>query len=178
MAIRRLDRSSRFNKSDRSSATVFTLPTVKVMVDCFEKYLNLTIADDHASNDTVKTYRSRVHQFLCWCKEKELYPALVVKQNVLEYRKYLVDGEKTSPTIRLSLLAIKHFYTACLAQELVKNNPVVGVKAPRERRERSVARLIICLLRSYSRYSTVLLLLIKFGEIKPPRYRRYAIAFC
>lgn len=35
----------------------------------------------------------------------------------------------------MSLLAIKHFYTACLAQELVKNNPVVGVKAPRERRE-------------------------------------------
>ena len=60
---------------------------------------------------------------------------MVTKENVLEYRKYLVDGEKTAPTIRLSLLAIKHFYIACLAQKLVKENPVVGVKAPRERRE-------------------------------------------
>ena len=135
MAIRRLDRGSRFNKSDRSIATVSTLPTVKAMCDCFERYLNLTIADGHASNDTVKTYRNRVHQFLGWCKDRELYPALVTKQNVLEYRKHLVDGEKTSPTIRLSLLAIKHFYTACLADKLVKDNPVIGVKAPREKRE-------------------------------------------
>ena len=47
----------------------------------------------------------------------------------------MVDGSKTSPTIRLSLLAIKHFYTACLAEKLVKENPVIGVKAPREKRE-------------------------------------------
>ncbi|MGK7950517.1 MAG: tyrosine-type recombinase/integrase [Xenococcaceae cyanobacterium] len=134
MAIRRLDKGSAFNRRDRARAIVSTLPTVKAMVDCFEKYLNLTIADGHASNDTVKTYRSRVHQFLSWCKERELYPALITKQNVLEYRKHLVDGEKTSTTIRLSLLAIKHFYTACLAQKLVKGNPVVGVKAPREKR--------------------------------------------
>ena len=135
MAIRRLDKDNRFLRSNRSTATVSTLPTVKAMVDCFERYLNLTIADGHASNDTVKTYRSRVQQFLCWCKERELYPALITNQNILEYRKHLVDGEKTSPTIRLSLLAIKHFYTACLADKLVKDNPAIGVKAPREKRE-------------------------------------------
>ena len=135
MAIKRLNKDSRFLRGDRPTASVSTLPTVKAMVNCFENYLNLTIADGHASVDTVKTYRSRVHQFLSWCRERELYPALVTKQNVLEYRKHLVDSEKTSPTIRLSLLAIKHFYTACLADKLVKDNPVVGVKAPRERRE-------------------------------------------
>ena len=134
MAIRRSG-LKKINYSDRARATVSTLPTVKAMVNCFERYLNLTIADGHASNDTVKTYRSRVHQFLSWCREQELYPALVTKQNVLEYRKHLVDSEKTIPTIRLSLLAIKHFYTACLAAELVKENPIVGVKAPREKRE-------------------------------------------
>ena len=135
MAIRRLDTGNKFSRRDRSFATVSTLPTVKAMMDCFERYLNLTIADGHASNDTVKTYRNRVHQFLCWSKEQELYPALIAQKNIQEYRKYLVDGEKTSPTIRLSLLAIKHFYTACLAERLVKDNPVVGVKAPREKRE-------------------------------------------
>ncbi len=132
MAIRRLDKG---NKRDRSSATVFTLPTVKAMWDCFERYLNLTIANGHASNDTVKTYRGRVHQFLSWCKKQELYPALITKENIKEYRKQMVDDGKTSPTIRLSLISIKHFYTACLAQKLVKDNPVVGVKAPREKRE-------------------------------------------
>ena len=135
MAIQRLNKDNRFPRGDRVRATVSTLPTVKAMRDCFERYLNLTIADGHASNDTVKTYRNRVHQFLSWCKNRELYPALITKQNVLEYRKHLVDGEKTSPTIRLSLLAIKHFYTACLLKKLVKSNPVAGVKAPREKRE-------------------------------------------
>ena len=135
MAIRRLDKRNRFDRSDRSLAIVSTLPTVKAMMDCFERYLNLTIADGNASVDTIKTYRNRVTQYLNWCKERELYPALATEQNILEYRKYLVDGEKTSPTIRLSLLAVKHFYTSCLAKKLVKDNPVVGVKAPREKRE-------------------------------------------
>ena len=135
MAIRRLNEGGKLAFCDRSSATVSTLPTVKAMRDCFNKYLNLTIADGNASVDTIKTYRNRVAQYLDWCKEQEVYPALVTEQNILEYRKYLVDNSKTSPTIRLSLLAVKHFYTACLADKLVKNNPVVGVKAPREKRE-------------------------------------------
>ncbi|NJL50984.1 MAG: tyrosine-type recombinase/integrase [Hydrococcus sp. SU_1_0] len=141
MAIRRLkdDRlpsnGGRVDKRVGSVATVSTLPTVKAMWDCFERYLNLTIADGNASVDTIKTYRNRTAQFLSWCKERELYPALVTKENILEYRKHLVDDSKTSPTIRLSLLAIRHFYTSCLAEKLVKDNPALSVKAPREKRE-------------------------------------------
>ena len=135
MAIRRSKDDLRFDKRASSVGTVSTLPTVRAMRDCFERYLNLTIADGNASVDTIKTYRNRTAQFISWCKEQELYPALITKQNILEYRKHLVDGEKTAPTIRLSLLAVKHFYTACLADKLVKENPVVGVKAPREKRE-------------------------------------------
>ena len=71
MAIRRLNGRDKFSNRNRSTATVSTLPTVKAMRDCFERYLNLTIADGHASNDTVKTYGSRVHQFLSWCRERE-----------------------------------------------------------------------------------------------------------
>ena len=136
MAIRRLNEDSRSNPGNRRSiATVSTLPTLRVMQNCFEQYLNLTIADGNASVDTIKTYKNRVAQFLSWCKERELYPALVTQQNILEYRKHLINQQKTSPTIRLSLISIKHFYTACLGEKLVKDNPVVGVKAPREKRE-------------------------------------------
>ncbi|MEM6611448.1 MAG: tyrosine-type recombinase/integrase [Cyanobacteria bacterium P01_C01_bin.72] len=133
MPIRRKARISQ--SSPRNLATVSTLPTVKAMIDCFERYLRLTIANGNASVDTIKTYRNRTAQFLSWCRERELYPALVTKQNVLEHRKYLVDGGKTSSTIRLSLISIKHFYTACLADKLVKGNPAIGIKAPREKRE-------------------------------------------
>ena len=135
MAIRRLSKGSRFENRDRATATVSTLPTVKAMRNCFEKYLNLTIANGNASADTIKTYRARVGRFLSWCKERELYPALITQENVKEYRKYLIDESKGCATIRLSLLAIKHFYVACLSAKLVKSNPVVGVKAPRDKRE-------------------------------------------
>ena len=135
MAIRRRQRDRSFNSTYPTLATVSTLPTLFVMRDCFERYLSLTIADGNPSSDTVKTYRNRTAQFLSWCRERELYPALISQQNILEYRKHLVDGGKTSPTIRLSLISIKHFYTACLAEKLVKDNPVIGVKAPREKRE-------------------------------------------
>ncbi|WP_052056121.1 tyrosine-type recombinase/integrase [Myxosarcina sp. GI1] len=135
MPIRHLKDTLRSQRQHRNLATVSTLPTVKAMVDCFEKYLNLTIADGNASVDTIKTYRSRTSQFLSWCRERELYPALVTTSNILEYRKHLVDGGKTSPTIRLSLISIKHFYTACNQEKLVKDNPAIGVKAPREKRE-------------------------------------------
>ena len=135
MPIRRRKCDRGFQSSPKNMATVSTLPTVKSMRDCFERYLSLTIADGNASVDTIKTYCSRISGFLDWCKERELYPALVTKANILEYRKHLVDGGKTSTTIRLSLISIKHFYTACLAEKLVKDNPVVGVKAPREKRE-------------------------------------------
>jgi integrase/recombinase XerD len=135
MAIRRKQSDLTSNSRLTNLAVVTTLPTVKAMVDCFERYLNLTIASGNASVDTIKTYRSRTAQFLFWCKERELYPALVTKENILEYRKHLVGESKTSPTIRLSLLSIKHFYTASLAEKLVKENPAMEVKAPREKRE-------------------------------------------
>ncbi len=135
MAIRRLDRGSKFKERARFSATVSTLPTLRAMKDCFERYLNLTIADGLASSDTIKTYRNRVAQFLSWCKQKELYPALITTENIKEYRKHLIDESYSCATIRLSLLAIKHFYVSCLAEKLVKENPTLGVKAPREKRE-------------------------------------------
>ena len=78
------------------------------MRNCFEQYFNLTIASGNASVDTIKTYKNRVAQFLDWCKERKLYPALVTQQNILEYRKQLIDESKTSPTIRLSLISISH----------------------------------------------------------------------
>jgi integrase/recombinase XerD len=135
MAIRRKQSDLTSNSRLTNLASVSTLPTVKAMVDCFERYLNLIIANGNASDDTIKTYRNRVAQFISWCKERELYPALITKKNIIEYRKHLVDDSKTAPTIRLSLLAIRHFYTSCLAEKLVKDNPAMEVKAPREKRE-------------------------------------------
>ena len=144
MAIRRLNKDSKSSQygdpegicfAGRRTASITTLPTVKAMRNCFERYLSLTCASGNASEDTIKTYRNRWQQFLSWCNKRELYPALITTENIKEYRKYLVDESFGCSTIRLSLLVIKHFYTACVGESLVKENPAIGVKAPRDKRE-------------------------------------------
>ena len=39
------------------------------------------------------------------------------------------------PSITLSLLTVKHFYTACTESGLVESNPVLGIAAPKEKRQ-------------------------------------------
>jgi integrase/recombinase XerD len=44
-------------------------------------------------------------------------------------------GEKKlkSSTIAITLVAVRRFYTSAVAQKLVKENPVIGIKPPREK---------------------------------------------
>lgn len=135
MAIRRSRNQHISSGHNKLSASVKVLPTVMAMRTCFERYLDLTIADGNASDDTIKSYRSRLAQFLNWCHARELYPALINKTNILQYRKHLINSSHASSTIRSSLTAVRHFYTACLEDALVKENPAIGVKAPKEKRE-------------------------------------------
>ena len=132
MAIRRTKEKRAFR--EHSISKVATLPTISAMNRCFEEYLNLVIADGNPSKDTITTYRSRLKQFLSWCESSHLYPALLEKRNLLEYRKYLIEKPLAVPSITLSLLTVKHFYTACIESGLVLSNPAEGVSAPKEKR--------------------------------------------
>lgn len=116
-------------------AQTITLPTLKVLQDCFEKYLDLSIANGNASQGTIKIYRNRLKLYLNWCQEQEIYPALATEENIKEYRKHLINENKSVATILLSLTVIKLFYKACQEEKLVSKNPALKVKAPREKRE-------------------------------------------
>ena len=134
VAIRRSRIGSRTKNRPQKRAEVAILPTISAMNRCFEDYLNLVIANGNPSEDTVATYRSRLKQFLSWCESQKLYPALLGKRELLEYRKYLIEKPLSVPSITLSLLTVKHFYTACIESGLVESNPVLGVSAPKEKR--------------------------------------------
>jgi integrase/recombinase XerD len=96
--------------------------------------ISLIVAEGNASEDTIATYRSRLKQFYRWCDLQNIYPALVKREQIQQYRKYLLDKGLASSSISLSLIAVKHFYTSCVAESLVTFNPVLGVKAPKEKR--------------------------------------------
>ncbi len=110
------------------------LPTTEAMLDCFGQYLELVVADGDAAPDTITTYHRRVQEYLAWCQENHITPAHAERETILRFRSYLIKQRKQQPaTIALTLVVIRRFYQACLGHNLVQENPVIGVKAPRSK---------------------------------------------
>lgn len=109
-----------------------SLPTVEVMRQCFNKYLEIEVANGDAAPDTIKTYQRRIEQYLTWCSQKALSPAKIEREDILNYRRYLiVERQLQSKTIALTLVVIRAFYHACLKQGLVQENLVIGINPPK-----------------------------------------------
>ncbi|WP_019503666.1 tyrosine-type recombinase/integrase [Pleurocapsa sp. PCC 7319] len=121
---------SRSNSKTKFKA--LTLPTTEAMKQCFRRYLELEVANGNACPDTVVTYQRRIDRYLIWCSDRNLSPALVSREEILIYRRYLIEVRQLkSSTIALALVVMRSFYHACLQQNLIKENPVVGVNPPR-----------------------------------------------
>ena len=67
-------------------------------------------------------------------QENNITPAHAEREAILLFRSYLIKQRKQKPnTIALTLVVIRRFYAACVAKNLVKENPVIGVKPPRSK---------------------------------------------
>jgi site-specific recombinase XerD len=118
----------------RSKPEILILPTAEVMKQCFDRYLAIEVANGNAAPDTVETYQRRIKQYLTWCGDRSLSPALVKNDDILVYRRYLIEKRKLkSPTIALTLVVIRAFYAACEKQGLVPENPAMGVNPPKSK---------------------------------------------
>ncbi len=126
MAIKR-----RVKKVSGPKTEVKILPTIKLLEDNFERYLEVEIANGNASEDTKRTYRSYVKQFLLWCDRQEIYPARVKSPDLIDYRSYLIAEGKSSNTIALTLVVLRHFYKS--NRDLVTENPTTNIKPPQAR---------------------------------------------
>ena len=126
------DDQQRSKRRSPSKRKAVSLPTVEVMRQCFNKYLLIEVANGDAAPDTIKTYQRRIEQYFTWCSEKSLSPALVIREDILNYRRYLIKERKLkSKTIALTLVVIRAFYHACEKQGLVKENSAQGVNPPK-----------------------------------------------
>ncbi|MDJ0534864.1 MAG: tyrosine-type recombinase/integrase [Xenococcaceae cyanobacterium MO_207.B15] len=121
-------------KRRKRTKNLVLLPTTEAMLNCFVNYLELVVADGDAAPDTITTYNRRVHQYLAWCEDNHITPAHADKETILKFRSYLIKQRKQQPaTIALTIVVIRRFYEACLEQNLVSSNPVIGVKPPRSK---------------------------------------------
>jgi site-specific recombinase XerD len=103
------------------------------LMEIFARFLWLHVADGDASPATIRTYHTQAAQFVAWCRGRELQPAAATEEDVIAYRKYLLEAGYRRTTVALKLAVVKRLYEALRWRGLRADNPAAGVKAPRDR---------------------------------------------
>ena len=105
------------------------------LLAAFAAFLRLNVAEGDASAATVRTYWSQVRQYVAWCRERGLDPALASEQDLLEYRAWLAE-RYTRATVATKLAAVRRLYQAAVWRGMRADNPAAGLKAPKEKTAR------------------------------------------
>ena len=112
--------------------------TTDKLLEVFADFLDIDVSAGDAANDTIRTYSRQVQQFVNWCDLQGINPVEVTKDDVKNYRYWMVQKKKFQPaTIALKLSVVKRFYQAAVDRGLIRVNPAIGVKPPREKRDRA-----------------------------------------
>lgn len=82
---------------------------------------------EHYSSETLYSYRSSVHQFLAYCS-KEIND--ITKNDVKSWIRKMNDLKAN--TINRNVCALKSFFAYCLEDEIIKTNPTLGIKYPKD----------------------------------------------
>jgi site-specific recombinase XerD len=106
------------------------------LTEIFGRFLRLYVAEGDASPATIRTYHAQAAQFVAWCHQQDLSPATATENDIIGYRKYLVETGYKPTTIALKLAVVRRLYEAIQWRGLRADNPASGVKAPRDRTAR------------------------------------------
>jgi site-specific recombinase XerD len=106
------------------------------LTEIFGRFLRLHVAEGDASPATVRTYHSQATQFVTWCQQCELSPATATEEDIIAYRKHLVEAGYRPTTVALKLAVVRRLYEAIRWRGLRHDNPAAGIKAPRDRTSR------------------------------------------
>ena len=100
----------------------------------FARFLRLDVANDDASADTVRGYRSQLAAWVNWCDEQGLDAQTATVDDVKRYREDLVAQGRHPGTIAHKLNVLRRVYAGAVAASLRPDNPAIGIRAPRDRR--------------------------------------------
>ena len=119
--------------ANKNTAKIVPIST-DYLLEIFGEFLDIDVSAGDAASDTLKTYRRQLQQFLKWCESQQIYPADVVKDDIKQYRRWMIKTKKYKPsTIALKLAVVRRFYQAAVEKGLLGTNPAAGVKPPREK---------------------------------------------
>ena len=110
--------------------------TTDILLDSFADFLEIDVGAGDAAYDTIQTYRRQIVQFIKWCENHQLNPVEITKNDIKNYRRWMIKTRKFQPaTIALKLSVVRRFYQAAVDRGFMTNNPATGVKAPKEKRD-------------------------------------------
>ncbi len=113
-----------------------TLISTENLVEIFADFLEIDVGAGDAATDTIVTYRRQLMQFLNWCDRQQLHPAMITKDEIKQYRRWMIDKKRFKPaTIALKLSVVRRFYQAAVDKGLLTYNPATGIKSPREKQD-------------------------------------------
>lgn len=120
--------------------------TTTDMLERLAEFLRLNVAEGDASQHTLRTYMTHIRQFLDWCVSEELHPVEASREDLINFRRFLV-GERgyKRGTVAYKLNAVRRFYEAARAWGMRSDNPAEGLRAPRDptsRRDRILERYL------------------------------------
>jgi site-specific recombinase XerD len=134
-----MNTSKAIAKTDRSLAVSSARKTPEdatSLTEIFGRFLRLYVAEGDASPATIRTYHAQAAQFVAWCQQQGVSPSTATENDIIAYRKYLVETGYRPTTIALKLAVVRRLYEAIQWRGLRDDNPAAGVKSPRDRTAR------------------------------------------
>jgi site-specific recombinase XerD len=119
-----------------AAITPFILDGPANLTEIFGRFLRLHVAEGDASPATMRTYHAQATQFVAWCHQCGLSPATATEEDIIAYRKHLVEVGYRPTTVALKLAVVRRLYEAIRWRGLRHDNPAAGIKAPRDRTSR------------------------------------------
>jgi len=107
------------------------------ILDAFASFMRLNVAQGDASPETIRSYHAHAGQFVDWCSDHGLDPAMAKEVDLEHYRAYLVAEGYERGTIAVKLSVVRRLYEAATWRGLRPDNPAAGTKAPKERGTRA-----------------------------------------
>jgi len=101
---------------------------IKEISQIFKEYLKL----QEKSKNTIKSYLQDLKTFYQWWtkinKFDHFRPAMIHKQDIIDYKEYLQEELNYSPsTINRKVASLKVFFRMCVGKDYIKNNPAKDI---------------------------------------------------
>lgn len=115
-----------------------TLPAASsdiLLIEMVATWLNYDVANGDATTDTIKSYLSHFNGWVGWALSKGINPITATEEDIKVYRSFLQDEcNSEAPTVKAKLSIMRRFYATMLKRGHISSNPVIDVKAAKDRR--------------------------------------------